>query len=217
MQFVVRGIFRLLFRVRVRGLRHLPPGPKIICTNHLGWADAFLVLLFFPVQPRIYALADHHAVGRTGFRATMMRALRVVVTLDPDKPLEALRIMEGVLRRGGSLHIAPEGAPTQNPVEGQVRPLSSGAAYLSALTGAPLVPVGIRGTSELWLGRRILVAVGKPIYPDHVPSGARERRAATAALTHKLELSLRALIPRHPRRDGPPVRLLRKWLTNVFA
>ena len=57
-KFVVRGIFRLFFRVRVVGLRNVPPTPAIICANHLGWADAFLVLLFFPLEPRVYVLGE---------------------------------------------------------------------------------------------------------------------------------------------------------------
>ena len=46
-KFVVRGIFRIFFRVRVIGLKNVPPTPAIICANHLGWADTFLALLFF--------------------------------------------------------------------------------------------------------------------------------------------------------------------------
>lgn len=216
-QLIIRGIFRLLFRVRVRGLNHLPPGPKIICGNHLSWADPFLVLLFFPIEPRIYALADHHAVGRTGFRAAMMGFFRVVVTLDPDKPLQALRIMEDVVRRGGSLLIFPEGAPTPDTREGELRDLRGGAPYLSALSGVPIVPVGIRGTSELWLGRRLVMQVGKPLFPGDIQVRGGGRKALARSMAERLRLSLLAIIPPPPASDGRRARLLRGWLTNLFA
>lgn len=211
-QVVVRTIFLLFFRVQVKGLPYLPPSPVIICTNHLGWADPFLVLLFFPVEPRIYVLADHRAVSRTGFRAAVMRFLQLVVPLDPDNGFQALRSMSSVLHRGGSLLISPEGAPTHNPQEGQVRELRHGASLLSVTTGVPLLPVGISGTSELWLRRTLRMRVGKPINPRDFEGGRRDR---TRAMTAELQRSLRSLLP--PTGTRPRVRFLRRWLTNLFS
>src|SRR5947209_12472403 len=45
-KLVVRAIFRLFFRVKVTGLKNVPSTPVIVCANHLGWTDTFLVLLF---------------------------------------------------------------------------------------------------------------------------------------------------------------------------
>src|SRR5213080_3117852 len=58
-RLLVRGLFRIFFRVRLKGLQNVPRTPVIVCANHLGWADAFMVLSFFPVEPRIYALGLH--------------------------------------------------------------------------------------------------------------------------------------------------------------
>jgi 1-acyl-sn-glycerol-3-phosphate acyltransferase len=212
MQVVVRAIFRALFRIKVSGLDNLPGGPMIVCGNHMSWADPFLVLLFFPIEPRLYALADHNAVGRTGFRAAMMRLLKVVVTVSPDSGYRALRDMEDVLKRGGSLLIFPEGAPPSNVREGEVRPLKRGAAHLAIMSGTPVVPVGIAGTSELWLGRRLAMHIGKPIDPGEFAGPPRER---ASALTDRLYRDISALVPIVKQRGGP--RLLRRWLTNLFA
>lgn len=212
MQVVIRAIFGALFRVRVSGLDNLPGGPMIVCANHMGWADPFLVLLFFPIEPRIYVLGDHNAVGRTGFRATMMRLLKVVVTVSPTSGYRALREMEDVLKRGGSLAIFPEGAPPHEVREGYVRPLKRGAAHLAIMSGTPLVPVGIGGTSELWLRRRIVMRVGKPIDPGEFTGPPRER---ANSLTDRLYREISALVPIVRQGSGP--RLLRRWLTKVFA
>lgn len=211
-RLLLRGIFLLVFRIRVAGLRNVPRGPVIICANHLGWADPFLVLLFFPVEPRIYVLADHNAVSRTGFRATMMRLLRVVVTLDPDNAPQALRIMDGVLQRGGSILIFPEAAPPAYPQEGVIRDLHHGASLLSVLANLPVLPVGIGGTSELWLRRTLRVRVGKPISPAEFEG---DRRVRARALTARLERALGILIPGGEERAR--VKLLRGWLTRLFA
>jgi 1-acyl-sn-glycerol-3-phosphate acyltransferase len=212
MQVAVRSIFRVLFRVKVSGLNNLPGRPVIACGNHLGWADPFLVLLFYPIEPRIYVLADHNAVGRTGFRATMMRLLKVVVTVSPDSGYRALREMEDVLKRGGSLLIVPEGAPPPDVREGELRPLKGGAAHLAMMSGTPLVPIGIAGTSELWLGRRLAMRVGKPIDPAGLHGTPRDR---ARALNDRLTGDIAALLPKVKQPGGP--RLLRKWLTNLFA
>jgi 1-acyl-sn-glycerol-3-phosphate acyltransferase len=212
MRVAVRAIFLALFRIRVKGLDNLPGGPVIACANHLGWADPFLVLLFFPVEPRIYGLADHNAVGRTGFRAAMMRLLKVVVTVSPDSGYRALREMEDVLKRGGSLLIFPEGVPPPCVREGEIRSLKGGAAHLAIMSGTLLVPIGIAGTSELWLGRRLAMRAGAPIDPANFAGSPRER---AHALNERLNLDIAALVPTVKQPGGP--RLLRRWLTNLFA
>src|SRR2546422_11526218 len=107
-RLVVRGLFRLFFRIRIVGLPNVPRTPVIVCSNHLGWADPFLVLLFFPVEPRIYALGlDPSNISR--LRTWVVNGLRVMVPLDPEKPRQALQTSLDMLHRGGSLLIFPEG------------------------------------------------------------------------------------------------------------
>src|SRR5438552_10146365 len=84
-RLLVRGLFRLFFRIRVIGLKNVPRSPVIVCANHLGWADPFLVLLFFPVEPRIYALGLHPG-HVSAFRTRVVDALQIMVTVDPGRP-----------------------------------------------------------------------------------------------------------------------------------
>ena len=135
-RLLARGLFRLIFRVKVFGLRNVPRTPVIICANHLGWADPFLVLLFFPVEPRIYVLGfDPTTISE--FRTRVVSALEVMVALDPGKPLKALRASEDVLKRGGSLLIFPEGG-TLGAQEGSLLELQHGAAHLSQVSRVPI-------------------------------------------------------------------------------
>src|SRR2546422_8756576 len=101
-RLVVRGLFRLFFRIRIVGLENVPRTPVIVCANHLGWADMFLVLLFFPTEPRIYVLGERQVLRISGFRTRVINWLEIFVALDRSKPLHALRIMQNVLQRGGS-------------------------------------------------------------------------------------------------------------------
>ena len=56
---LVGALFRLVFRIRVQGQEHIPPGPCVFCINHLGWSDPFLLLLFLPARPRLLLLGLH--------------------------------------------------------------------------------------------------------------------------------------------------------------
>lgn len=206
---VVRSLFRLTFRVRVVGLENLPKGQAIICPNHLGWTDPFLPLLFFPVEPRIYVVGEREVAHISGFRNYMLDKLKVMVSLDRDRPREALETMQDVMRRGGSVLIFPEGK--LGTEEGALNDLKHGASHLAVVSGYPLVPVGLTGTSELWLRRRLTVRVGNPIYPSQ---GDREMRDKIRAGTAALDKSMRALLP--GVRQRARIKPLRRWLTELL-
>ena len=207
---VLRLLFRTLFRVRIEGEANVPGKAAIVCANHLGWADAFLPLLFLPVEPRIYVLGEEQVQDISWFRRVMIERLRVMIPLNRDKPLEALRTMKGVLSRGGSLLIFPEGH--LGTEEGSLSPLQKGAAHLSLQSGAPVLPVGLTGTSKLWLLRHLTLRVGKPIEPAQFGEGAMHDRLDS--LTDHLSRELQALLPGDT--NSPRVRPLEKWLTNLL-
>ncbi len=208
---LLRGVLRLLFRVRVVGRARVPRGPLIICHNHLSWLDPFLVLAFLPAAPRIYVLGDHHAVAGTRFRYRVVNTLGLVIPVSPERAVTALREMREVLAGGGSLLIAPEGFSAEAQ-EGRLGPLAPSAAYLSLASGVPLLPIGFTGTKELWLRRPITMRIGAPLAP---PAGAGRDRAAVAALTARLAAALAALLPGD--RTRARWRPLRRWLTNLLA
>ena len=165
-RLLVRTIFLLFFRVRVPGLENVPRRNVIVCMNHLGWAEGFMVLLFLPLEPRIYGLGLREVAYMASWRTRLMNWMEIFIPLDRGKPREALRIMEDVLKRGGSLVLAVEGKLGDE--EGKLYPLQHGAAHLSQTTGVPLLPVGATGTLELWLRKTLTLRIGKPIYPDEM-------------------------------------------------
>lgn len=209
-RLVLRLLLRMLFRVRIEGKANVPGTPVIICANHLGWTDAFLVLAFLPVEPRIYVLGEEQVKEISWFRKLLIERLQVMIPLDRGKPVEAMRAMKGALNRGGSLLIFPEGQ--LGTEEGGLAPLQKGAAHLSAQSGVALLPVGLTGTSKLWLRRHLTVRIGKAIEPGPLEGGTAHDKVSN--LTEQVAVELRALLPG----DGnlPELRLLEKWLTKLL-
>jgi 1-acyl-sn-glycerol-3-phosphate acyltransferase len=206
---VLRVIFKLLFRVRVAGLENVPQKPVIICANHLGWTDAFLILLFLPVEPRVYILGERQVAHISKFRNAMIRWMNVMVPLDRDRPREALRVMGDVLKGGGSLLIFPEGQ--LGTTEGELQPLQNGASHLSLFSSTPLLPVGLTGTHELWLRSPLTVRIGKPIDPAQFTGDLRTRMNT---LTWHLDREMRVLLPGD--KSHPRLKLLSRWLTELL-
>src|SRR5438270_3973171 len=88
-RLLVRLLFAIFFRVRVRGVKNVPREPAIVCANHLGWTDPFLVLLYFPVEPRIYVVGEREVAQIAPWRTRMIDWMQLMVALDRDKPREA--------------------------------------------------------------------------------------------------------------------------------
>src|SRR5205809_7930816 len=60
-------ILQLAFRIEVHGAENIPKkrGPDhIVIANHLNWPDEFLLLLLFPIEPRLHFPA-HPTLLRT--------------------------------------------------------------------------------------------------------------------------------------------------------
>lgn len=205
----MRLLFRVVFRIRVEGLANVPATPAIICANHMGWADTMMVLLFLPGKPRVYVVGDKGVRNASRFLRFLVENFGVI-QLNKEKPIEALRTMKDVVGKGGSLLIFPEG--NLGKTEGALLPLQKGAAHVSVQTGVPMLPVGLTGTSKLWVRRHLTIRVGEPINPEAAGSSSLHNKLD--ALTDKLTGSMLGLLPGDD--NLPKVRLLERWLTRLF-
>jgi 1-acyl-sn-glycerol-3-phosphate acyltransferase len=191
----------MAFRPSVTGSRNVPrTGPVILAANHLSVIDSFLIPLLTPRRvsflakqeyfeggnPKKWAVRtlltglDAIGVPRGGFRAAQ----------------EALEIAKGVLDGGGAFGIHPEGSRSR---DGRLYRGHTGVAWLALATGAPVVPVAVRGTERIQpVGTRVprpgkvTVTFGEPmrfgLEPGVRPAKARrdvtdEVMAAIAALS----------------------------------
>ncbi|MGH2489104.1 MAG: lysophospholipid acyltransferase family protein, partial [Candidatus Limnocylindria bacterium] len=160
---LVRVVVRLLFRVRGEGLERWPPAPFQLATNHHSGWDPLLVLAISPLRPRVTWFGPKEVDFSRGFRNRVMGFFGGMIPFNPSKTNlgSSVRAVQRVFEAGGVLAIAAEG--TLGFRETELLPLQDGATVFAALSGVPVVPCVIVGSSTVWLRKGVVVRFGDPI------------------------------------------------------
>jgi 1-acyl-sn-glycerol-3-phosphate acyltransferase len=151
-----RTFFRLVFRVRVEGLEHVPrQGGYVVSLNHTSIFDPPLVGTIIPIEMRFMAKRQLFT-----FFPPFGWLLGAVGAIPIDRGVadrHAIRQCVDVLRSGYPLSVFPEG--TRNlAARGQPR---GGAAFLALHARVPVLPGAI--LSPYRVGQPLWVRFGAPI------------------------------------------------------
>ena len=213
-RFLLRQGIRLAFAVlsdlHVIGRENLPrSGPLIVVANHFHFTDPAAMIRAVPWPLEI--LRGGQMVDAP-FVVTFLPRLWGAYTVQRGTgSRSAMRASKAVLEQRGVLGIFPEGG-SWAPV---LRPARPGAAYLAALTGAPVLPIGLDGLVDLFpqlgRGRRATVTarIGKPIGPFQTTGRGRQKRGQLEEIGHTIMNHIADLIPPERRgiySDDPAVR-----------
>jgi 1-acyl-sn-glycerol-3-phosphate acyltransferase len=161
-------VFNFFYRVRVKGIENMPlKGRVILAANHASFLDPMVI---FHICPRRF----HAVVGKwllhIWWLSWVFKVTSCVPTNGSSKgALAALDNEEAVL-------IFPEG---HCEPEGKVLPVHrvhKGVAVFALKTGAPVIPIFIKGTFEAWpvwqflprFFKRLEVCFGLPFYFDKI-------------------------------------------------
>jgi 1-acyl-sn-glycerol-3-phosphate acyltransferase len=197
---------RLAFNYRITGRERIPrTGTYVVIGNHLGWLDALTFLIVFPIEPRIHFLADPTGMMRRRLEWALIKATGGVVPVDRalrNDP-RLFRHVFRCLELGGAVALFPEG--DIGPREGEIQPFKRGFAHFAVEAGVPVVPVGLSGTKDLWLRKKIEVFIGEPISPVGKDFDEVLRLGPEA---------VRNLLPAYV--EPPGRKPLRRWLTGLF-
>ena len=208
-RLAVRLLLGRVFRLRLEGT---PPrdGPYVLIANHQGWADPFVLIALLPAEPRLHFMGDRQAVRSHWWKRAAIAAVGGLVLIDRTVPLDRSAIAEAlrVLDSGGVLALFPEGRVSRR--ESDLAPFERGSGWLAFRAHVPVVPVWLRGTAELYLGRELVVTVGDARVPPDGPA----TRAAIDTFTHRLETDVAALA--RPWTEPAGVTKRWRWLTNIL-
>jgi len=144
-------LFPLLFKLRVEGLENVPrTGAAMLASNHVAWID--IPLVGYPV-PRI----THYMAKAELFHIPILGWIIGMVGNFPvrrgESDRESLRIADRLLREGELVAIFPEGHRTGGPL---IRGLP-GVALIALRANAPVVPVGIINSAEVFRKGHIII------------------------------------------------------------
>ena len=237
--WLARGVVRLLrWQLTLEGAEHLPrnadgnPAGGWIAAGlpHRTWIDPFVLLLLLPIEPRLMFLGDGKAIFRSAVRRWVIKRVGGVVPIWKGSGTKAfethVEAARSVVDAGAVFSLFPEVGPPV-PVD-QARPLSPGIAYFSLRTGAPIVPLVLGGTHELFLGRRIVLRVLPPVSvqelaggsagsPAPAPDSAEEREMTHRATERLHALTAPAVTETHLAVEPlPGARRPMRWLTHAF-
>ena len=183
-----------LLRPTVTGASRVPPGGGVVlAVNHISNLDNYLLSA---VCPRPVTYLGKQELSRGVFGA-FNRALGMVPVARGRADIEVLEHLAALLRAGAVVAVFPEG--TRTPT-GALHRFRSGLARIAHIASAEAIPVGIRGTAQVWPRGRgpawrrprpglLQVHFGAPVPPPQQPRGRARRdwtehvRSRVAALS----------------------------------
>jgi 1-acyl-sn-glycerol-3-phosphate acyltransferase len=198
---ITEGPMRLMVRgmthPEVTGLDRLEhltqlddPPPVIFAPNHHSHLDTGLMIRSIPMCWRrelvVAAAADYFFDKQ--WKATLSALALNAIPIDREVTgRKSSDMFRDLLADGNSVLIYPEGG--RSP-DGWGQDFKGGAAYLSARTGAPVIPAFIDGTGPIF-GKgmkrpkpgRTKVVFGAPLYPEEGENTRRFNARIEAAVT----------------------------------
>ncbi|HET7678312.1 MAG TPA: lysophospholipid acyltransferase family protein [Candidatus Limnocylindrales bacterium] len=203
---VFRALNRLMWlglrligtRVVVEGAEHIPDAPGVIVAfNHLSITDPPIVSI---TLERLAGRRVRFMAKAEAFEQPVVGPLMAAYGGFPVRrgraDREAYRAALEVLRAGEWLGLAPEGTRSRTGTLGEPKP---GAVLLAMRAGAPVLPIGVAGTEQVWpvgrrlprFGQRVTLRIGEPWLV--------ERSADAEAASEELMRRIAALLPAHYR------------------
>ncbi len=194
------AIVRVLFRVRVTGIHHVPlAGPAILAFNHVSVLDGPCIAVETAWRRR---RATRFLVAAEVFDQPVsgwfLRRYRQIPIRRGERDAGALDQAIATIALGALAGIAPEGAVS--PEAGPLHRIRSGIARIALPAQVPVIPTGIWGSHRRWpkggprwtapLRPRLGIAFGEPVEPKGDPSEQEDIEAFVERVRETLEEQL---------------------------
>ncbi len=174
---VLTPLFRAAWRFDLQGLENIPAtGGAILCPNHTSVLDSFFVPAMLPRRVTYVGKAEYMDDWKTRRLFPALGMIPIDRT-GGDAAERALATAQRLLENGELFGIYPEGTRSR---DGRLYRGKTGPARLALRTGAPIIPIGIKGAREVMppdarfprLRLPVTITFGRPIdvsrYRDRV-------------------------------------------------
>ena len=160
-RFFINIFMHLFVRVRTVGKENIPKdGSLVLCANHIGIKDVFLIGISYPRQLFFLSKKEWFSVP---VMSSIMRAWGAIPLDRGGRDVGALKNAVAVAKEGKTIALFPQGhrMPGINPKD---TPVKSGAALIAYHAHADVLPVCIKTKDVKYkFMRKIEVIYGKPI------------------------------------------------------
>ncbi len=156
-KFIVNTVCKLLFFVRIKGKENIPKeGALILAANHTSFWDAPIILMATNRPMRTMGKAE---LFENKLLAPFLRMGGAFPVRRGANDITAIKTALRTLKDGGIFAIFPTGTRVK---EGDGADAKAGVALIASKSGAPVIPVAIRGGYRLF--HRVTIHIGKPLY-----------------------------------------------------
>jgi putative phosphoserine phosphatase/1-acylglycerol-3-phosphate O-acyltransferase len=213
-QRLVLGLTHPMFfpyaRFDIAGTEHIPVnGPAILVANHRSYFDVAAMGVTIARTGRTVRFLGKKEVFDApvvGQLAAAMGGIRVDRGTGSDEPLKAAA---EALEHGDMVALMPQGTIPRGKAFFDPKLKGRwGAARLAALTGAPVVPVGLWGTEKVWPRSarvpHVLNVLDPPLVTVRVGETVPMKHVDPDADTKKLMKAIMALLPPESRVKRTP-------------
>jgi 1-acyl-sn-glycerol-3-phosphate acyltransferase len=162
----------LFWPIKIKGRKYLnKKGPVIFAANHVSYLDPIVLGIANKRQIHFIAKKEIFEVPVLGL---IVKYLGAIPVDRQNANLTSIKKSFNILKDGKVLGIFPEGTRSLN---GKLLELNAGLIKIAFKTNAPIIPIGITGTYDIYppgakipyfLKRKYVhINVGKPIYLDN--------------------------------------------------
>lgn len=200
-----RGLVRFWgVDIEVHGAEHMDTGRSyVVMSNHLSYVDIVALFLALPTIPGFLAKRELTRVPflsqalRSGGHVIIDRGQRV-------NAMQAISLAAEQVKDGKTVLIFPEGTRGESDTIGAFK---KGGFYLAKEAGVPILPVGLRGSRDVFPKGSVLVHPGKvtvhigaPLPPEDIVS--RDLNEVVPRVRARI-IELSALPPRESGQESP--------------
>lgn len=156
-RFLSSLVCKILFFVRIEGSENIPKkGAAILAANHTSFWDAPIILM--PTDRPVRAMGKAELFENKLIGACL-RAAGAFPVHRGTNDITAIKTALRTLKDGGVFAIFPTGTRVK---EGDDADAKAGVALIASKSGAPVIPIAIRGGFKLF--HRVTIHIGKPLY-----------------------------------------------------